>query len=192
MCGRAVFPSASAICTRFGVETEVPSEVNRRMFYAEPGDQLVPVLLPIPRDGGVGHELVLTAMTWGFGQNNERYNARYETVETKPTWSSSFKTHRCVVPMMGFAEGGGVACNSDLDVLAACAIYKETPEGEPDRVAMLTMTSDGSAVKPFHPRRPMFIRPSASIEWMTLTRNPWKWGWQHEIGDEILKVGPVK
>lgn len=50
------------------------------------------------------HPLVLRWGYDGFDKNKLIYNARSESVIEKPYFSKDFKSHRCVVPVVGFYE----------------------------------------------------------------------------------------
>jgi putative SOS response-associated peptidase YedK len=61
------------------------------------------------------------------------FNARAESIESKPSFSSSFKTRRCIIPVKGFYEWQHTAkgkipwyiCGSDDEILSLAGLFSE-------------------------------------------------------------------
>ena len=105
------------MCGRFSLQT--PETQIRKAFNLQMGDQLglspryniAPSQdIPIIRDTEDGHKLILAQ--WGLiphwsKEPKTKYsiiNARIETVAEKPTYSTPFKSQRCLIPADGFYE----------------------------------------------------------------------------------------
>src|SRR3989344_516811 len=103
MCGRFVFTPGgkSAFTTRFDIENDI--EVEDRYNIA-PGSMVPVVTRHSP------NQVVL--MRWGLIPHwakdpkigYKMINARLETVKEKPSYRSSLKSKRCLVPASGFYE----------------------------------------------------------------------------------------
>jgi putative SOS response-associated peptidase YedK len=111
------------------------------------------------------------AMRWGMRfafSKRAIINSRAETVEEKPSFRESFRSRRCVVPMLSFFEWDGQKKRH--------AFSLEPPELL--HVAGLYATIDGSAcftvittaanpsMKGIHDRMPLVIRPSQEAGWL--------------------------
>jgi len=64
------------------------------------------------------------------------FNARSESIDTKPSFSSSFKTRRCIIPLRGFFEWQHVGkekvpwyiFRADNDIMSVAGLYDEWVE----------------------------------------------------------------
>lgn len=89
----------------------------------------------------------LGRMTWGLvpSWTKERrgsglINARAETVSEKPSFRSSFRSKRCVIPMDGYYEWRTVAADGAVPSGPKRAVYVTRADGHPLAVAGLWST----------------------------------------------------
>lgn len=137
-------------------------------------------------DRGSGR--VLDSLTWGLipwwaaeaSVGNRSFNARAETVDTKPAFRDAFRRHRCLVPVDGFFEwdhrGGGRVphffTREDGDVLVLAGLYDRwrdpsLPEDAPwRRTCTVVTTTPGSDLDGIHDRQPVVLERSAFDLWL--------------------------
>lgn len=108
-------------------------------------------------------------------------NARAETIETKPSFRSSFARHRCLIPASGFyewkmlSEGGKVrrqpyyvrpAEADSLFAFAGLMSRWHSDKGE-DLVTTCIITTEANALMaPIHERMPAILPPQAWDTWL--------------------------
>jgi len=105
-------------------------------------------------------------------------NARFETVDVKPTFSDAFKHRRCLVPADGFYEWQGAQkrtrrrpfyiYKSDHAQLAMAGIWEPGPSKGQASVVILTRESDIFMSK-IHNRMPLTLNTSLWDEWLDPT-----------------------
>ncbi|MGW8181031.1 MAG: SOS response-associated peptidase family protein, partial [bacterium] len=67
--------------------------------YNDPGSQVIAVVQTAPS------QYALRSMKWGVEFDGHTvYNARFETVDTKPAWRTGYLGHRVLVPVQTFYE----------------------------------------------------------------------------------------
>ncbi len=102
-------------------------------------------------------------------------NARAETVQEKPSFRSSFKSRRCLVPTDGFYEwvkrdGGKVPYRIFLagdGLFAFAGIWSEWGTGEDSlRSFSIITTEANSKLKPLHHRMPVILDPTNYDHWL--------------------------
>lgn len=104
-------------------------------------------------------------------------NARGETVATKPSFRSAFKSRRCLVPADGFYEWTGPTKAKQPHLLepvagspmALAGLYEWwRPEGD-DSVQSFTIvtTSPNTEVAPLHNRMPVILAADAWDTWLS-------------------------
>lgn len=107
------------------------------------------------------------------------HNARFEDIETKPTWRGPFKTNHCVIPMTKFIEpiyknehaGWMVSFKrSDDGPMFAAGLYDQWVDkvtGEViDSFTVITSEPLPLVKKVGHDRSPFFIKDSAWEKWL--------------------------
>ena len=111
MCGRyQLLLTWERLVELYGAEAILPAPPDELRVYNIAPSQPVAVVVH-PGSGA----LELTAMRWGFPapwlarQGKDPFsqslvNARSEEALTKPTWRSSLRERRCLVPATGFYE----------------------------------------------------------------------------------------
>lgn len=125
----------------------------------------------IRSDGG---DLEAAMLQWGFQRPGKALliNARGETASQLPTFASSFRQRRCIVPAGGWYEwtGSGAAKrahhlrSADLEPLALAGLWTPSPEGE--RFAIVT-TSAGDAISHIHNRQPVILSRERWKVWLS-------------------------
>ncbi len=128
----------------------------------------------------------LTLMRWGLIPSwakeekigNRMINARAETVEEKPSFKSSFKSKRCLVPTDGFIEWKS---NGDKkvpqyiqmashDLFAFAGLWSEWNQGSTKLKTFTIITTEANtALKSIHHRMPVIIPPEEYSNWLTPT-----------------------
>ena len=118
-----------------------------------------------------GPPLVLEWMTWGYlahRKNNQLLiNARIESAEEKPAFSSSFLLRRCLIPASGFYEWDREKNKADFRMadgkalfLAGCYDMFENAR----RFTVFTTQACGLVV-PVHDRMPLMISMGDILQW---------------------------
>lgn len=172
MCGRfALQATAEDIAAYFDVEA--PQQFVSRYNIAP----TTPVLAKT--DTG------LTFFSWGLVPSWARdvnigsrmFNARAETVATKPSFRNAFKRRRCLVPASGFyewkAEPGGKQpyyCHLNHRLFSFAAIWEHWQDSmgnELQTCAILTTDACGE-MRQVHERMPVVIRDEHRDLWLDL------------------------
>lgn len=114
---------------------------------------------------------------WAKDAKFQPINARSETVATKPTFKSSFKSRRCLVPANGFYEWHKVGNHKvpywitpdENDFFALAGIYDEWHDPASDQTvissAIITTTPNG-VMQPIHDRMPVILNPDDWKLWL--------------------------
>ena len=182
MCGRfTIASSPQRLLTAFGAEAEEGLE-----------DQFAPswnVAPPRPGLGVTAEEgrRVLGRFSWGLvpswakdpSMAARTFNARAETVATKPTFRSAFAARRLLVPAdPGFYEWSKnpadlrtpyLFCRVDDEPMAFAGLWEvwRPGPGEPWRRSLTIITTDaGADVAPVHPRQPVVLERDAWDLWL--------------------------
>lgn len=176
------------MCGRFTLHT--PEEEIRRAFHLEYGAQLglnprfniAPSQdIPIVRSTDTDKELGMAK--WGLiphwsKEPKSKYstiNARIETVAEKPTYRTSFKHKRCLIPADGFFEWKVVNDHKvphyirmrKGDVFAFAGLWDRW-EGDGqilDSCSIIVMPAN-EVMKPLHERMPAIIAPAHYDLWL--------------------------
>ena len=134
-------------------------------------------------------------MTWGLipswtkgieSANEIRYktfNARSETLEQKPSFSSSFRSKRCIIPVRGFFEWQHVGkekipwyiYNSDNEIMSLAGLYDEWVEnttGDVYNTFSVITTDANELMAEIHnsgKRMPVILEKSLEKVWLNLS-----------------------
>ncbi len=145
-------------------------------------------LLPVVVDNNGNRELEV--MRWGlipsWAKDSKTQslliNARAETIQEKPSFRSSFKSRRCLVPADGFYEwtkrnGGKVPYwihMTDEGLFAFAGIWSEWGKGEElIRSFSIITTGANSRLKSLHDRMPVILAPENYTTWLDSShKNP--------------------
>ncbi|MDR6992863.1 SOS response-associated peptidase [Luteimonas sp. 3794] len=106
------------------------------------------------------------------------FNARIETITTKPAFRHAWRNHRCLIPIAGYYEWeqlpGGVKqpyfiARADGQQLYAAQWEPRHPLQEPTEDGSCTVVvQDGvGPAGDVHPRMPVFLDPEQTEVWMT-------------------------
>jgi putative SOS response-associated peptidase YedK len=106
------------------------------------------------------------------------FNARAETVATKPTFRSAFKRRRLLLPVDGFYEWKAAPGSrtkqpfffrrTDGDVLVLAGLWElwTGPDGEERRTATVITTAAGEDMDDIHDRQPVLLDPGTWERWL--------------------------
>jgi len=176
MCGRYLMTTpVEAMRKAFDVPAE--ADIPQR-FNIAPRQ---PVL--IVRNGETG-ERELSAVEWGLVPEWKKelgdkalINARLETILEKPSFRSSIKRKRCLVPFTGWYEWkteNGLKvpyhvkpCSGDPAAFAGIWATWHGPDGESwlETMAIVTAPTE-SSMRSLHHRRPLVVRPAEYTSWL--------------------------
>lgn len=169
------------MCGRFTVRTaprvKLPG-VRNDLLPFEPRYNIAPTQdVFVVADLGSGVEL--TTLSWGLiparSDDGRRFiNARGETIETKPSFSESFKRRRCLILADGFYEWkrSGKAKQayyiqmSDKSPFAFAGIWDSWyAKGRITACAIVT-TAANETLKPIHDRMPVILTAESYESWL--------------------------
>jgi putative SOS response-associated peptidase YedK len=127
----------------------------------------------------------MALMKWGLvpywakdpAIGNRMINARAETVDEKPSFRTSFKRKRCIVPMSGFYEWHTETRQpyyfspkeSDFSIAGLWDRW-QSPDGELLSGTLIT-TSANALMKPIHHRMPVILDAEAVNLWLSDTQD---------------------
>jgi putative SOS response-associated peptidase YedK len=111
------------------------------------------------------------------------FNARSECITTKPSFSSSFRSKRCVIPVKGFFEWQHIGnekipwyiYHADNEVLSIAGIYEdwiESNTGEVFNTCSIVTTEANELMSDIHnsgKRMPVILNKSAETRWIDLS-----------------------
>ncbi len=178
MCGRySLTKPIKTIQEHFKIE-KISREYKLRFNIAP--TQNVPVVISIQ------DKKQLDTMRWGLIPSwakeekigNRMINARAETIEEKPSFKSSFKTKRCLVPTDGFIEwksNGGKKIPQYIQMeshalFAFAGLWSEWNKGSTIlRTFTIITTEANTTLKSIHPRMPVIISPESYSYWLSST-----------------------
>jgi putative SOS response-associated peptidase YedK len=140
--------------------------------------------IDVVRLGAAGRELV--SMRWGlvpfFWKKALRdlpatFNARAETVASKPMFRDSFRRRRCVIPASGFFEWTGdkgdkvphlFTAADGAPVLAFAGLWDSWTDPAGDEVLSATVVVSGASawMAPYHDRMPVLLAEPSVEGWL--------------------------
>jgi putative SOS response-associated peptidase YedK len=211
MCGRYAISSSRLPRIERALGIELP-EVQPHYNIAP--TQTVPVVRTT-EDGG--YELV--KMRWGLipawskepRTSYATFNARAETVATKPAFRAAYRVRRCLVPASGFYEWREEQGRkqpwyfsaADGQELAFAGLWEEWhgPDAPPLLSCTVIVGTANEVVEPIHDRMVIILGPDDYATWLdpTQPRNPidnlllpcpadWLRGWR--VSRAVNKAGP--
>jgi putative SOS response-associated peptidase YedK len=155
-------------------------------------------LVDVVRAVETGRELV--PMRWGLvprwwsrplkDLRAATFNARAETVETKPFFRDAFRQDRCLIPMSGYYEWQSTPvgkqpwyhASHDGSCLTAAGLWDNWPNpdtGQPLLSCTMIITEANSIAAEIHNRMPVLLAPEQFEPWLS-----------GEVGVEYLKPAP--
>lgn len=177
MCGRySLEASIEALNSIFGTDWASPFKPR----YNIAPTQLTPVIRLSPTD----NKLHIEPMKWGLipswakdpSIGNRMINARSETVDEKPSFRSSLKQRRCIVPASGFYEWQAVAGrkhplyiklrDDNLMLFAGLWDHWKGPEGEVIESFSILTTGSNELIRPLHERMPVILNRESKNVWL--------------------------
>ncbi len=116
------------------------------------------------------------------------FNARAETIDSKPSFASSFREKRCIIPVKGFFEwqhtGNGkipwYIYRSDNDIITLAGLYSEwkpEPDSEPLKTFTIITTEANELMAEVHnskKRMPVVLGPQDEKKWTDINISPSK------------------
>ncbi|MFP6583456.1 MAG: SOS response-associated peptidase [Candidatus Hydrogenedentota bacterium] len=177
------------MCGRFAQTPALQSLFSRYKFFGEDEAGVVPCYNIAPtqsvpvifRDDEGDH---LDAMRWGLVPHWSKeigtkplFNARAETVATKPSFRTPFKRHRCLVPATGFYEWKKGAKNTKIPyfihnkdespmVFAGLWDRWDQQDGTILHSFTIITTRPNVTMKPIHDRMPVILSEEAEDTWL--------------------------
>jgi putative SOS response-associated peptidase YedK len=111
------------------------------------------------------------------------FNARSESISKKPSFSSSFKTRRCIIPVKGFFEWQHVGkekipwyvYNSDNEIISIAGLYDEWIENKTGEIfnTFSIITTDANALMAeIHnsaKRMPAILDKNSETKWIDIS-----------------------
>jgi len=190
MCGRYVSATpVEELAAYFGAEPdENLAEAALPRYNVPPTEQVLGVLIDPRRPGEEpGAEPVrrIAAFRWGLvpsfakdpAEGNRAFNARAETVATRPAFRAAFRSRRLIVPASAFYEwekAGGrrlpfAFARADGAPLAFAGLWElwRHPESRQWlRSCTIITTPAGPDVAPVHDRQPAVLDPASFAVWL--------------------------
>jgi putative SOS response-associated peptidase YedK len=122
----------------------------------------------------------LTGMKWGLipswakDEKMKLINARSETAHEKPSFKSSLKNQRCLIPADGFIEWQGKEKQPHYIQLKERALFAfaglwsnwKTPEGKTLSTYTILTTEANDKLTPIHARMPVILPPEQYNAWL--------------------------
>jgi putative SOS response-associated peptidase YedK len=130
---------------------------------------------------------LIPSWTKGIDQANiiryKTFNARSESIESKPSFSSSFRSRRCIVPVAGFFEWQHVEnqkipwyiYHSEYDIFSLAGLYDnwvESSTGEVVNTFSIVTTDANDLMAGIHnsgKRMPVILNKSSEKKWLDLS-----------------------
>ncbi len=107
------------------------------------------------------------------------FNAKIETLSSKPAFRQAYKARHCVVPADGFFEWRAQAGikqpyyihSADTQPLFFAGLWEQLQQGDEKITSCTIVTRDAdSQIRPLHHRMPAMLSASAAMEWLSPTR----------------------
>lgn len=123
------------------------------------------IVASIPCDTG-SYEKLFTPCLWGiYMGENLLFNARFETLDVKPTWRSSVQDQRVLVPVDNFQEHGKTFRSSKDEIICLAGITILLPD-QKHHAVMVTTRDSIPPVSYVHHRMPVVIDPDNWENWL--------------------------
>lgn len=191
MCGRfSLYEDDDEVAARF--EAEAPAEGWRKSWNIAPTQRVSGVRRRWEGDpGGEGSTVrQLARFRWGLlgpwvtdpAKAGSTFNARAETVATKPTFRGAFRTRRLLIPANSYFEWRRQGrerqphCirRADGDLLAFAGLWQEwhDPADKSRRLLTATIVTTGAGpdTADLHDRQPVVLEPDQWEAWLDPAR----------------------
>lgn len=176
------------MCGRYALNTTAPELMQHfqlvRDILFPPRFNIAPTSeVPVIRQNPQG-ERVADLLKWGLiphwakdpGIGAKLNNARSETVAEKPSFCSSYKSRRCLVPASGFYEWKATPSGKqpyfihykDSSPLAMGGLWESwiDPDGVIVRTFCVLTTGPNEVMQPIHDRMPVLIQQGDFGRWL--------------------------
>lgn len=176
MCGRFIQLSAPEIYeSTFDLDEIVESVPHYNIAPTQPV-----LVIRATADG----RRTLAALRWGLvppwskgpDSRYSLFNARAETVDSKPAFRNAFRHRRCLVPAEGFYEWEPTPTGKqpylirrwDRQPFAIAGLWEIAPdtEGKPLESCTLIVTEANPLIRPVHDRMPVILGAEARARWL--------------------------
>lgn len=180
MCGRAY-----ATYTDEELAMKYLNKRPLRIPSLQPRYNLAPTQLTPVVFGDSKGNLAIEMFRWGLvpiwskdiNIGNKLINARGDTIDQKPSFRSSFKNKRCIVPVTGFFEWKHVGSqkrpfkifSESFPLLSLAGIWDEwvSPQtGEIIRSFAIITTEPNVTMAPIHDRMPVILDDQQVTQWL--------------------------
>ena len=185
--------SVSNMCGRFGLIHSLEEILRvysldmgminfQPRFNIAPSQYILTITAQENRDESIN---IASFYKWGFvpswskdsSVGSKMINARAETVNEKPAFSSAFKNRRCLIPASGFYEwqtqsNGGKQpfwiSAADGGLLTFAGLWESWISNGGDQLQTCTIitTSANNSLSNIHTRTPVIIRPDKFNTWL--------------------------
>jgi putative SOS response-associated peptidase YedK len=173
---------------RYGATLIDPDKYRPSYYYNAFGLPELPVIC----SGSASH---IQLLRWGLIPSWTRtiadanairfktFNARAESIDTKPSFSASFKTKRCLIPVRGFFEWQHAGkekipwyiCHSGNEIISLAGLYDkwiENSSGEVFNTFTIITTSANDMMAEIHNsarRMPAILDKNSESQWIDLS-----------------------
>jgi putative SOS response-associated peptidase YedK len=150
----------------------------------------------------------ITPMRWGLvptwwkktlKELPSTFNARAETVASKPMFRAAFKRSRCLIPASGYYEWANTSNGklpyyfsardgSPLTIAGLWDEWKDIETGEPLKSCTMIVTNANKLASQIHDRMPVLLRPKDFDRWLARTAST---KLLKPAPNDILQVWPV-
>jgi putative SOS response-associated peptidase YedK len=181
MCGRYSLAPNEFSQIRLEFQVEIPFELEPRYNIAptwSPGHEP-----PILTQDATGARRLDLARWWmipaawnkALAALPTAFNARAEELDSRPFWSRSFASRRCLVPATGWREFRGPAGQREAfqfhhehGLFAFAGLWDSwtSPEGEAVRSFAIVTVAASELVAPIHDRMPLRVAPEFYSAWL--------------------------
>ncbi len=127
----------------------------------------------------------ITKLTWGMRAEHNTsllINARSESLTTRPTFASAFKTRRCVIPATGFFEWEELGSQrlphfvevTDQPMFCFAGLWGTTsnPDGERVETCAIITTEANDRLSVLHERMPVILSVETLATWLDPDTDP--------------------
>jgi putative SOS response-associated peptidase YedK len=195
MCGRFTVKATWAeLVALYRLTMEAPPHNLRPRYNVCPTD-------PVDVVTADDNKRELVTMRWGLvpwwwskplkEMRVAKFNARAETVETKPVFRDAFKRTRCLIPLSGYYEWRDTpsgkqpwyfTATDGSPLLTAAGLWdewKDRSTGERLKSCTMIITEPNEFAAEIHDRMPVFLMEDQFAPWLS-----------GEAGTEFLKPAP--
>ncbi len=187
MCGSfALLAPLKKLLQRFQIEDSIINESEYTPSEKILPTEEVPVVTADYAGNGEKFTRKLVGQKWGFlpdYTSRPLINARGETVDEKPTFSSAFLNHRCLIPASSFYEWKEIKTGrsrkkytislKERELISFAGIYSSFREGKKGGNCFVIITRPAlSSLQPIHDRMPVILNKYQEYVWLKKSSSP--------------------